>query len=164
VVSSGGYDCSEPHRTATGPKNGSGVCAPLGGLFGDDCSPGRAPCQSGTCLDLGTARVCTLTCPSNSCPDGFACRTADLPGPSGAMDGGTVPVCFPNGGGLAGASCEFGPAACSTGLCIRKDSGSICTMNCATEADCPQGWSCDVQLAVTNQSVQACIPPYLQGN
>ncbi len=158
VVSTGGYDCSDVHRTATGPKNGSGVCAPLGGLFGDDCSPGRSPCQSGTCLDLGTARVCTLTCASGACPDGFACRKAVLPNASGEID-----VCFPNGGGQAGASCEFGPAACSTGLCIRKDSGSICTMPCTEDAQCPQGWTCDVQLAVTSQSVQACIPPYLQG-
>ena len=40
----------------TGPASGSGVCAPITGLFGDDCSPGQAPCQTGTCLDLGTAQ------------------------------------------------------------------------------------------------------------
>ncbi len=156
-AATGGYDCSEPHRTATGPLSGSGVCAPIGGLFGDDCSPGRAPCQSGTCLDLGTARVCSVTCASGSCPDGFACRQAV--GPDGTTQ---VPVCFPNGGGKPGADCGFGPAACESGLCIRKDSGPICTMGCAADADCPDDWICDLLRTVTESSVQACLPPALQ--
>lgn len=153
----GGYDCSPERRTATGPLSGTGVCAPIGGLFGDDCSPGRAPCQSGTCLDLGTARVCSVTCPSDSCPEGFACRTAFT------SDGATeVRVCFPNGGGKAGSDCSFGPAACETGLCIRKDSGPICTQSCTTAADCPATWSCELRNTVTETSVQACLPPSLQ--
>ena len=156
-TATGGYDCSEAHRTATGPISGVGVCAPIGGLFGDDCSPGRAPCQSGTCLDLGTARVCSVTCPSNSCPEGFACRQAL--GPDGTTQ---VPVCFPNGGGKPGAKCDFGPAACESGLCIRKDSGPICTMACTGDPDCPDGWLCDILRTVSDQSVQACLPPALQ--
>ncbi len=156
VSPAGGYDCSAPQRTATGPKSGSGVCAPLGGLFGDDCTPGRAPCQSGTCLDVGTARVCTVTCASGACPDGYACRKA-----SQASTSGTVDICFPNGGGKAGASCAFGPAACESGLCIRKDSGPVCTMGCQTNTDCPTEWTCELLKSVTDQSVQACLPPYL---
>ncbi|MFT3708961.1 MAG: hypothetical protein QM817_15030 [Archangium sp.] len=153
----GGYDCSPAHRVPGGPLSGTGVCAPYGGLFGDDCSPGRAPCQSGTCLDLGTARVCSVSCASGTCPDGFACRQAFAA--DGVMQ---VPVCFPNGGGKAGGNCEFGPAACESGLCIRKDSGPICTQGCMTDADCPTDWICDTLLSVTNQSVQACLPPALQ--
>lgn len=153
----GGYDCSPERRSATGPLSGTGVCAPIGGLFGDDCSPGRAPCQSGTCLDLGTARVCSVTCASGTCPEGFTCR--DAFGPDGTT---TVPVCFPNGGGKAGASCSFGPAACETGLCIRKDSGPICTQPCTSNAECPDEWICEVRNTVTDSSVQACIPPSLQ--
>ena len=156
--SASGYDCSPSKRTATGPVSGSGVCAPQGGLFGDDCAPGRSPCQSGTCLDLGTARVCSVTCGSGSCPENFACRKAQIPDSPTQVD-----VCFPNGGGKSGASCSFGPAACDSGLCIRKDSGPICTQGCGTDADCPAGWLCDVLLSVTNQSVQACLPPALQG-
>jgi hypothetical protein len=71
-------------------------------------------------------------------------------------------VCFPNGGGKAGGSCEFGPAACESGLCIRKDSGPICTQTCATDADCPMDWICDAVRSVTDASVQACVPPALQ--
>lgn len=157
VATTGGYDCSPERRTATGPLSGSGICAPQGGLFGDDCSPGRAPCQSGTCLDLGTARLCTVTCGSGACPEGFTCRQATAP--DGTMP---TPVCFPNGGGTPGAKCDFGPAACESGLCIRKDSGPICTVGCAGDADCPDGWICDVLRTVTESSVQACLPPALQ--
>jgi|APLak6261679142_1056127.scaffolds.fasta_scaffold00343_4 hypothetical protein len=156
-TATGGYDCSPERRSATGPLSGAGVCAPIGGLFGDDCSPGRAPCQSGTCLDLGTARLCSITCAAGSCPGGFSCRQAVAP------DGTTqVPVCFPNGGGKPGADCDFGPAACESGLCIRKDSGPICTVGCMGDTDCPDGWICDLLRTVTEQSVQACLPPALQ--
>ncbi len=154
----GGYDCSAERRTAGGPLSGSGVCAPHGGLFGDDCSPGRAPCQSGTCLDLGTARLCTVTCADNDCPENFSCRAAF--GPDGESQ---LNVCFPNGGGQPGSNCTFGPAACETGLCIRKDSGAICSQYCDGGAACPDGWVCELQLTVTQQSVQACLPPALQG-
>ena len=145
----GGHDCAAP-------LSGNGVCAPNGGLFGDDCSPGRPPCQSGTCLDLGTARLCTLPCAAG-CPAGFSCRAAST------LDGAEQrEVCFPNGGGQPGASCEFGPAACESGLCIRKDSGPTCTLPCAAAADCPEGWTCELLAAVDAQSVQACLPPSLQ--
>lgn len=154
-----GYDCSPAHRSATGPLSGSGLCAPLGGLFGDDCTPGRAPCQSGTCLDLGTVRVCTMACPVAGCPDGFSCRSAQSPDGTQHLD-----VCFPEGGGQPGASCAFGPAACSSGMCIRKDSGPICTEPCTADADCHgSGWVCAQVRTVTDSSVQACLPPALGG-
>lgn len=157
TTAAGGYDCSEAHRNPDGPKNGMGICAPLGGLFGDDCSPGRAPCQSGTCLDLGTVRVCSVTCAGGAaCPAGFSCRKAQATG------GGEVDVCFPDGGGKAGADCAFGPAACESGLCIRKDSGPICTQACTADADCPDTWRCNLLQTVDGQSVQACLPPALQ--
>lgn len=152
-----GYDCADDKRMADGPKNGSGVCAPLGGLFGDDCTPGRPPCQTGTCLDLGTARVCSLTCAGGAtCPSGFTCRKAQLPMMSGQLD-----VCFPAGGGQPGADCAFGPAACESGLCIRKDSGPICTVSCRDGAACPEDWACQTVRTVTNDPIEACVPPSL---
>ncbi len=153
-----GYDCSADKRTIDGPKSGMGVCAPLGGLFGDDCTPGRSPCQTGTCLDLGTSRVCSLTCANGAaCPSGFTCRKASLPNASGAID-----VCFPEGGGQAGADCAFGPAACASGLCIRKDSGPICTLSCTNDTGCPEDWACITLLDVTETSVQVCVPNTLR--
>jgi hypothetical protein len=157
-----GYDCSDSKRSGDGPATGPGVCAPLGGLFGDDCTPGRPPCQTGTCLDLGTAQLCTVTCENGAaCPDGFTCRTATLPGAT-ADAGVSVSVCFPNGGGQAGANCTFGPAACASGLCIKKDSGPICSAACMTDEMCPAGWSCDMVRTVDMMSVQACIAPGLE--
>ncbi|MCA2980186.1 MAG: hypothetical protein INH41_22890 [Myxococcaceae bacterium] len=153
-----GYDCAPEKRSADGPVSGTGVCAPFGGLFGDDCTPGRPPCQSGTCLDLGTTRVCSLPCPTGQCPTGFSCRRALR---SQAADQ-ALDVCFPSGGGTAGASCAFGPAGCESGLCIRKDSGPVCTQPCTAEAECPMGWRCEALATVDDRSVQACLPPALQ--
>jgi len=150
-----GYDCSAEKRTANGPISGFGVCAPLGGLFGDDCSPGRSPCQTGTCLDLGTTRVCTVPC-SEGCPSGFACRKAQLQG------GQVMDVCFPGGGGVAGADCSFGPAACQSGLCIRKESGPVCTQTCESNDGCPDNWVCSEVETVEDQRIKACLPPALQ--
>ena len=154
----GGYDCDPSKRNPDGPVSGSGVCAPMGGLFGDDCTPGRPPCQTGSCLDLGTSRVCTSVCATDGdCPNAFTCRTAE---PLGG--GAQVKVCFPEGGGGAGADCSFGPAACGTGLCIKKDSGNVCTQLCQADGDCPDEWFCDILATVDGQSVQACLPPSLQ--
>jgi hypothetical protein len=151
-----GYDCAPARRTLEGPLSGSGVCAPMGGLFGDDCTPGRPPCQTGACLDLGTSRVCTQLC-ALGCPEGFSCRPAE------PMSGGeAIEVCFPLGGGLPGADCTFGPAACESGLCIRKDSGPLCTMACGVDGDCPASWRCDGVATVEGLSIQACVPPSLQ--
>lgn len=153
-----GYNCDPSRRSGNGPLNGSGICAPLGGLFGDDCSPGRPPCQTGTCLNVGTAQVCTLPC-SAGCPSGFSCRTAsDLDG----VD--QIEVCFPDGGGVTGSACDFGPAACQSGLCIRKDSGPVCTLECETDAACPEGWVCGNARAVDDedQSYTICLPPAVQ--
>ncbi len=159
-----GYDCSDAKRSGDGPANGMGVCAPLGGLFGDDCTPGRPPCQTGTCLDLGTARLCTIPCTDDgSCSTmlgadaGFVCRKASLADMSGETG-----VCFPNGGGQAGADCTFGPAACASGLCIKKDSGPICSSACTTDDMCPAGWTCQAVRTVDGQAVNACIAPGLQ--
>jgi hypothetical protein len=156
-VSGTSYDCGDAKRSPTGPLSGIGVCAPLGGLFGDDCSPGRSPCQTGTCLDLGTARVCTVLCNNQMCPSGFSCRKATAQGATGDLD-----VCFPNGGGKVGADCSFGPAACETGLCIRKGTGSQCTAPCTVVTDCPAQWACETLKTVTDMPVQACLPPTLQ--
>lgn len=157
-----GYDCAPEKRTSDGPKSGSGVCAPQGGLFGDGCSPGRPPCQSGTCLDLGTARVCTITCAAASCPAGFSCRKAELLGSSPDAGVSQVDVCFPEGGGKAGAECRFGPAACESGLCIRKDSGPVCTSFCTDVSTCPEGWRCEQTRTVDEKPVTACLPPSVQ--
>src|SRR5205814_267741 len=98
------YDCSKP------PAAAGGVCAPVGGSFGDDCSPGHAPCQDGYCLDIGTAQLCTKGCAAGqagACPNGFTCQGGQLVAADGST-AGAVNVCFPDGGGGVGSACTFG--------------------------------------------------------
>ncbi len=175
------YDCSDSKRNAAGdgPSSGAGVCAPNGGLFGDDCRPGRPPCQSGTCLDIGTARLCTVPCgAADSCPSGFECRYAsadlseilhcesqeDCPANYScdfSINQCRVKVCFPDGGGTIQSDCTFGPAACTDKLCIKKDSGPVCTQPCdpAGEETCPSGWACTSVMPVgRTEKIDACWP------
>ena len=151
------YNCALRDATNTGPKSGAGVCAPPGGAFGDDCSPGRPPCTSGACLDLGTAQLCSQFCDTQGCPADFSCQSA-----LNASDGTTQMVFFPTGGGVLGADCTFGPAACADRLCIKKDSGNVCTKACTAVADCPAGNSCDPTVTVDGQKLKVCLPPALQ--
>jgi hypothetical protein len=147
------YDCSKP------PGAGGGVCAPLGGSFGDDCSPGHAPCQDGYCLDIGTAQLCTKACGASgsACQTGFSCQAGKLISADGSSSG-TVQICFPDGGGAVGSDCTFGPAACRSHLCIKKASGNVCTATCTQNSDCPAQWSCTAESA-SGQPVTVCVPP-----
>jgi len=148
------FDCRQS------PGAAGGVCAPRGGALGADCSPGQPPCSDGACLDLGTAHLCTKSCGDASpCPDGFLCQKARLPKADGTFD--DVSVCFPDGGGGLGADCSFGPAACSSRLCLKKPSGNECTVACDAAAPCASGYDCRAAQTVDNQSVQVCIPPGL---
>ncbi|HEY0839063.1 MAG TPA: hypothetical protein VGD74_02645 [Vulgatibacter sp.] len=153
----GTIDCEAP------VDGGAGVCAPNGGGFGDDCDPGQPPCQDGYCLDIGTARLCTSACDDDRACDeasrtsgGFTCRQARAVDPQGdAAD--PVNVCFPAGGGELGADCTFGPAACAHRLCIKKESGNVCTKPCEG-ADCPAGWTCADARTVDGRTARICLP------
>jgi hypothetical protein len=138
------------------PASGSaGICAPAGGSFGDDCAPGSPPCQEGLCLDLGTAQLCTRGCDdTHPCSSGFSCE-------SGLLEGTTtnVKVCFPDGGGGVGSACAFGPAACQSHLCLKKDSGNVCTRSCTVDADCPSKWVCAQEAMTDGTQVTVCLPP-----
>lgn len=149
------FDC------AAAPGALGGVCSPRGGGFGADCSPGQPPCFQGSCLDLGTARVCTVECADSACPSGFSCRTGRRPKGDGSFD--DVKVCFPDGGGDIGADCTFGPAACSSGLCIKKRTGNICTSACGEGGtECPTGYRCTEDVTtVDGQKLDVCVPTSL---
>ncbi len=148
------YDCTHPPAGA-----GQGICAPVGGSFGDDCSAGNSPCQEGLCLDLGTAQLCTRGCDATHlCPGAFSCQSGTLKNADGSL-GSAVSVCFPDGGGGTGSSCAFGPAACKSHLCLKKDSGNVCTQTCAASADCPTGWQCAQEAMTDGNRVLVCVPP-----
>jgi len=148
------YDC-----TRSGSAASPGICAPVGGSFGDDCSPGSPPCQEGLCLDLGTDQVCTRGCSSDGdCSAGFTCQTGTLQLADGTL-GSSVKVCFPSGGGGIGSACAFGPAACQSHLCLKKDSGNVCTGKCEVTADCPDKWTCAEEGMPDGTQVNVCLPP-----
>lgn len=153
VTGDGGtsFDCTQP------PGAAGGVCSPRGGTFGADCSPGQPPCFQGVCLDLGTARLCTSECgTAGACATDFTCRTGRRPKGDGSFE--DVSVCFPDGGGGAGADCTFGPAACRSGYCVKKSSGNVCTELCPDGGACGEGFSCTATETVDLQSIEACIP------
>lgn len=150
-----GYDCAED------PSEGGGICVPRGGRFGDDCEPGRPPCEDGYCLDIGSARVCTAGCGSDAdCdrvsgrPGAFHCSRATLDSEHVER----VNVCFPAGGGEIGSDCSFGSAACADGICLERTLGRICSRSCSQE-DCPNGWKCDLAPTLDGGEFRVCLPP-----
>ena len=148
------YDCSHGGSAAS-----PGICAPVGGSFGDDCSPGSPPCEEGLCLDLGTAQLCTRACTGDGdCQTGFSCQPGTLQQSDGTL-GADVKVCFPAGGGGVGSACAFGPAACQSHLCLKKDSGNVCTEKCSVTADCPDKWSCAGEPMPDGTQLNVCLPP-----
>lgn len=148
-VGSDKYDCTQT------PAAGTGICAPSGGSFGEDCAPGSPPCQEGLCLDLGTAQLCTRGCDvTHACPSGFSCQSGTL-----EQAGSAVKVCFPDGGGGVGSACTFGPAACQSHLCLKKDSGNVCTKGCTVDADCPDKWVCAAEKEPDGTDLNVCLPP-----
>jgi hypothetical protein len=68
-------------------------------------------------------------------------------------------VCFPDGGGGVGSSCVFGPAACQSHLCLKKDSGNVCTKACTVDADCPDKWVCAQERMPDGTAINVCLPP-----
>ena len=72
-------------------------------------------------------------------------------------------VCFPDGGGETGSDCGFGPAACQSGLCIKKLSGNVCTQTCDDATPCPETWGCVEQETLDGQTLMVCLPPELLG-
>ena len=120
---------------------------------------GSAPCQEGLCLDLGTAQLCTKSCDTTHlCASGFSCQSGTLKNADGTL-GASVSVCFPDGGGGTGSSCAFGPAACKSHLCLKKDSGNVCTQSCTASTDCPTSWQCAEESMTDGTKVQVCVPP-----
>jgi hypothetical protein len=116
------------------------------------------------------AQLCTRGCDPNdlaSCQVAsassttFSCQQAALENPDGTASTSTIDICFPSGGGAVGATCTFGPAACKSHYCLKKDSGNVCTAKC-TAADaatvCPTGWNCSSVDEVGGGSDLFCVP------
>ena len=44
-------------------------------------------------------------------------------------------------------------------LCVKKDSGNVCTKTCNAATDCPTDWTCGDEQTPTGENVTVCLPP-----
>ncbi len=150
------FDAGRPAYT-----HGQCIVAPGGGRTGDPCD---APedCRDGVCLvdDDVCADTC---CTSADCPADHHCRYLAGLGDS------SLKVClrYPAGNRAFGEACEdhllAGSCACVGALCLEptRPGQGFCSGTCCRDADCPDGWSCElaVELPFSAGTARACIPP-----
>jgi len=110
-----GFTCTQGYCFKTGSKP-----------YGADCAE-HSECQSGACIDFGSAKVCSQYCGSAAggaaCPDGAPCLQ-DV-------------ACVPPGPRPNGAPC-LGPTDCMGGYCT----AATCTQPCDGAHPCPPGAQC----------------------
>ncbi len=135
------------------PDEGTGpACAPGEGCFLDPCSE-NGQCQSGWCVEHLGEGVCTQLC-EEECPPGWSCRQVGT-GPDIAY------VCVSKVANLCrpcatGADCKS-PGG-SEDVCVDYGvEGSFCGGKCATDGDCPWGFSCAEAVTVDGIAAKQCV-------
>lgn len=135
----------EVRRTLTSSDEGSicGLYPGEPGAQGDICEVdgrGMHNCSQGRVCEgraTGGQLICTQDCLSataTNCPPGYTCQAST----SGF-------ACLP----IIGSPdlCKFcaSSAACSSGVCLRRSDGThLCTVGCSTNAQCGQGYQCEL--------------------
>jgi len=118
------------------------------GLLGDPCVE-ATDCVSGFCVETLAGAICTELC-SESCPEGFACRTVLNYYPD------VVTLCVPELTPHC-QRCQI-DAQCFGGRCQDTSEGRFCFADCSL-AGCPATYTCreeeDVELGLT---LQLCRP------
>jgi hypothetical protein len=110
-------------------------CEPVAGPYGAACSCVEE-CESGLCVQnkLINAAICTQYCLND----------AQCPGPDVCIPVDATAVCLPNDSGQP-ASCDPGQAICYKQLFLKNKLGQcVCTADCVTALDCPEGFACHV--------------------
>jgi hypothetical protein len=161
-----GYKCTaDTLKVNDTPDQQVEVCLPVDGQLGADCRPGQPICQSGICLDLSVARVCSQECTTDSdCAGGSVFRCGAALNAANQV----VNVCVPKGGGQIGDACQLGADQCESQLCLERKSGNLCTRACETDSDCDfktadgkaADWVCkETQLASdSSEKPSVCVP------
>ncbi len=128
-------------------------CQPGDGCFLDPCQD-NGDCLSGWCVEHMGDDVCTQTC-SEECPPGWSCKKlADT-------DPDVVFVCVSDHASLckpcaAGTDCQG--LGGTEGPCLQYGGeGSFCGGGCATDDDCPWGFSCSEAVTVGGVSTVQCV-------
>ncbi len=109
----------------------------------DSCM-GHSNCQDNTCLSFPweNAAYCGQSCNTAAdCAKGFSCQ--------GVADAGnhclpTHDYCSPEGGNIAMGDYCWGPAMCSSGICIPTSDDAYCSQQCDPNNpnSCPSNYAC----------------------
>ena len=102
-------------------------------------------CAAGVCLTFpweNNAAFCGANCSAASdCPTSFSCVNVE------GVGGQCVPendYCSPSGGNISMGDYCWGPAMCSSGLCLPVPGDAFCTKECTvgSASSCPSGFQC----------------------
>jgi hypothetical protein len=135
------------------PETAEPGCAPGDGCFLDPCTENQ-DCLSGWCVGHMGENVCTQQCESE-CPPGWSCQ--QIPGTAPDI----VFICVSDHANLclpcsSGTECKG--AAGNDGACLDYgDEGSFCGGICATNEDCPWGFSCLTTVTVDGIDIMQCV-------
>ena len=137
----------------TGPDVPFVECAPGDGCFLDPCRENEE-CQSGWCVEHMGDGVCTQLC-TEECPPGWSCKPVSSGGPD------LTYVCVSAHANLC-RPCSTGADCKGVGgtedVCLNyDDEGSFCGGTCATNDDCPWGFSCLTTVTVDGVSTLQCV-------
>ena len=130
------------------PDPGDGEPLPEG--MGAPCTE-NTDCKSEYCVEGPKGSVCTIECVTD-CPTGWICKgVTSLSGPD------LLFLCVPVGADLCRPCTDN--KACSGGVCAAVEGEGACTLQCATDAECPPGFACDEMEGLSGgQPFTACAP------
>ncbi len=123
------------------------------GAFGASCN-GNRDCNSGYCIETASGYVCTKTCVTD-CPEGWDCRTTMV-----GQD--LVSICIPASATLC-KPCKL-DTQCGAGHCVEMDNGGYCGLDCKSDDDCPNGYTCQDMKPKEDigvDTVKQCVPKTL---
>ena len=120
------------------------------GDWGEDCGSNE-DCDSGFCIDVDGASVCTVTC-LEECPEDWVCKGIDTP-PDWTF------ICVPPAGNLckpceADADCHY-----QGDLCLPiGETGTYCGTDCGAGQGCPAGYECGAVELEGQDAAAQCLP------
>ena len=129
------------------------LCEAGEGCFLDPCGE-NGDCQSGWCVEHMGENVCTIQC-TEECPPGWSCRQVGGGGPDlfFVCVSSVANLCKPCGDT---ADCKSPGGA--DDVCLGYgDEGRFCGAACATDDDCPWGFSCLATVTVDGVDTTQCL-------
>ncbi|MCC6620924.1 MAG: hypothetical protein IT385_06700, partial [Deltaproteobacteria bacterium] len=109
----------------------------VAGEFGAPCQS-NVDCNSGYCVEGPEGFVCTRTC-IEECPADFDCRAVQTAGADVAF------LCLPRIAKVC-LPCKA-DYQCTGGACLEIEGSGQCASTCASNVDCPDGFTCAADAA-----------------